>query len=159
MDTPFVRVKLTKNKYALVDLDDLSLVSDKKWQAKYSKGNWYASHSSARGEIFMHNLILGRIKNLEVDHRNQNGLDNRRENLRHATKSQNRANVSLRKDNSSGYKGVSLYGPTGKWKAYIQENGKQKHLGFFKDSIEAAKAYNREAKRIFGEFAWLNQIH
>lgn len=153
-----VTVPLTRGRFAIVDANDEYLVSNIKWQARYSKGNWYAIHSTTDGEETMHTLILGNIDGFEIDHVNQNGLDNRRTNLRHATKSQNRANVSLRKDNKSGYKGVSLLKSYGKWRAYIQKDKKLLHLGFFDTPQEAAIAYNKKAKELFGEFAWLNQI-
>lgn len=154
------RVQLTRGKYALVDLEDLPLVSDKKWQARYSKGNWYAIHSTIGRDLFMHHVILGKQRcGLEVDHINQNGLDNTRKNLRFATKSQNRANVKLRKDNLSGYKGVCLCRKTGLWRAYIQADKKWKQLGRYNTKLEAARAYNTAAQEAFGAFAWFNPIH
>lgn len=151
-------VPLTRGKFAWVDLDDLELVMKFKWHAVYSKGNWYAAARIDGQDIFMHNLLLGRRKGLEIDHENQDGLDNRRSNLRYSTPSQNRANVSLRKDNRSGFKGVCFYKPTNKWRAYIQVNKKWKQLGFFNSAVDAAVAYNKAALNAFGEFAWLNQI-
>ncbi len=59
-------------------------------------------------------------------------------------------------NNTSGYKGVSLFGRDSKWKAQIQVDGKKRHLGYFDDKIEAAKAYDRAALELHGEFAVLN---
>lgn len=106
----------------------------------------------------MHNLLLGRVDGFEVDHCDQNGLNNQRSNLRRSTRSQNRANVSLRKDNKSGFKGVCFSERLGKWRAYIQVDGRWKQIGVFANKKEAAKAYNKEAVKHFGEFAWLNPI-
>jgi len=159
MDNYVVKWPLTKGKFATLDIDDLNKVACYKWQARFSKGNWYAIHSTLEGEVTMHGLLMGSKPDCEVDHINQNGLDNRRVNLRFATKSENRANVKKRTDNSSGFKGVSFNKRVAKWRAYIQKDKKQIHLGFFDDKQKAAKAYNDAAKRLFGEFAWLNQIH
>lgn len=159
MDNYRVELPLTRGKLALLDLDDLNKVVAYKWQARFSKGNWYAIHSTANGEVTMHGLLMGSKPGYEVDHINQNGLDNRRANLRFATKTQNRANVKRRKDNSSGYKGVSFSSRLGKWRAYIQQGGKQKHLGFFKDKVEAAHVYNDAAIQTFGDYAWLNPVN
>lgn len=152
-------IPLTRGQYAIIDPQDYDLIKAYKWQARYSKGNWYAIHSTTDGEITMHGLILGTKEGHEIDHINQNGLDNRRENLRFATKSHNRANVRLRKDSKSGYKGVCFQPATGMWRAYIQIDKKWKQIGLYPTAKSAAIAYNEVAKISFGEFAWLNPIH
>lgn len=153
-----VSIPISKGLESIIDLDDINLVIPYKWHAKASKGNWYAATRIGKEIVFMHNLISGRKSGLEVDHINQDGLDNRRSNLRHSTRSQNRVNVSIRKDNKSGYKGVSLYKKTGKWRAYIQKDKKWKQIGYFNTKEAAAIAYNNAAQELFGEFAWLNHI-
>ena len=85
-----------------------------------------------------------------VDHINGNPLDNRIENLRAATHSQNMRNVTLSKANSSGQKGVAFHKSTGKWIAYVRVNGKMKHLGIFKTVGEAADA-RRSAEATYYE--------
>jgi len=91
------------------------------------------------------------------DHINHNGLDNRKANLRLATRSQNAWNRQKAKIKSrSKYKGVSWYNRGKRWSVRIQVNRKQKFLGIFEDEIEAAKAYDRAARKYFGEFAELN---
>lgn len=154
-----MKLALSKGKVALIDAKDYELVSRFKWHAKFSKGNWYACARIEGEIIFMHNLLLGRLAGLEIDHQDQNGLNNQRANLRYATQSENRANVALRKDSTSGFKGVSYSKRVGKWRAYIQKDKQQIHLGFFNIKEEAAKTYNEAAKKAFGEFAWLNPIH
>lgn len=151
-------IALSKGLYALVDAEDLDLVSSFRWHAKHSKGNWYASTRIDGDTVFMHNLILGWRKGFEVDHVDRNGLNNLKSNLRHSTLSQNRANVSLRKDNNTGFKGVSFNKAAKKWIAYINKDKKRKHLGFYITAKEAARAYNIAAFELFGEFAWLNPI-
>lgn len=99
-------------------------------------------------------IILGLEKGnpLEAEHVIPgNGLDNRRSNLRPATRAQNNANRRLRRDNTSGYKGVSFY--KGKWKAQIMHAGKAYVLGCYDTKEEAFKVYCEAAKRFHGEFA------
>lgn len=151
-------IELTRGKIAWIDAEDYSLVSRYRWHAKYSKGNWYAAARVSGEIVFMHNLLLGRRDGYEVDHEDQDGLNNQRYNLRHSTYSQNRANVKTRKDNSSGYKGVCFHPKSGRWRAYIQVNKRWKSLKSYKTPQEAALAYNTAAKEAFGEFAWLNPI-
>lgn len=107
----------------------------------------------------MHRLILRPPPGLKVDHRNGNGLDNRRSNLRLATARQNQQNQSLNSRNTSGFKGVSLV--RGKrldrpYHAYIQHEGRTRSLGHFATGDAAARAYDRAARELFGEFAFLN---
>jgi hypothetical protein len=159
MERSVAKVKLTKGKVALVDSELYQDIKDYRWYAKPSKGNWYAATKTKGLEIFMHNMLKDCPKNMELDHINQNGLDNRLKNLRVATRSQNRANVSRRKDNSSGHKGVSKTTYGNKWRAYICVNKKITHLGTFNSKEQAAKAYNEAAVKVWGDFAWLNEIH
>lgn len=98
---------------------------------------------------------------LQIDHREHgdvSGLDNRRSNLRVASVSQNIANQRLRRDNTSGYRGVSFNGKRGDWEAYIDYQRRRRRLGYFSNAEEAATAYNSAATRLFGEFARLNVI-
>jgi len=100
--------------------------------------------------------IVGIGRKLHVDHRNLNGLDNRRSNLRVATPQQNRANSEKHTAASSGFKGVAWHAHSNRWQARIKVNGKQKWLGSYATQEEAARAYDREAIAAFGEFARLN---
>jgi hypothetical protein len=106
----------------------------------------------------MQNVILPPPEGRLVDHENQDGLDNRRANLRIATRSQNNANQRRRKDNTSGYKGVVWHKRERRWQAQIQVEGKCLYLGGFDDPKDAAQAYNVAAFTHFGEFARLNEI-
>ena len=91
----------------------------------------------------------------ELDHINGDKLDNRLCNLRPATVSQNHANSKPR-GGTSRYKGVHWFKRDGKWHAAIGYNGKLVHLGYFANEIEAAKAYDKAARRLFGEYAYCN---
>jgi hypothetical protein len=101
----------------------------------------------------MHEEIL---KCALVDHRNRNGLDNQRHNLRVATHTQNRVNSGPRSDNRSGFKGVSFCKARNKWQAGLNSKRKYKFLGYFVSPEEAARAYDAAAKSLWGEFAFLN---
>ena len=91
-----------------------------------------------------------------VDHQDRNSLNNHLSNLRWCTRKENQQNMSKRKNTSSVYKGVSFYKPLNKWKAKIQSNGQQIHLGYFTDETDAGRAYDRKAIELFREFAVLN---
>lgn len=97
-------------------------------------------------------------KNQEIDHIDGNRLNNQKSNLRYATSSQNKANRGPRKDNKSGYKGVSWHKQRKKWTARIKNGSKYEHLGLFQNKIDAAKTYNIKAIEYYGSYAWLNII-
>lgn len=156
-DGHFVMIPLTKGKFTIVDEADVVLVLARgSWKA--SRGSdrvWHASRSEGYAAIYMHWLITG---NPMTDHANGNGLDNRRINLRPATKSLNAINRPPPRNNTSGYKGVSWVKRDRKWQAMIGIGGRPTHLGTFDDPVEAARAYNRAALEAFGEYAWLNPL-
>lgn len=163
--TPYREIPLTQGKVALVDAEDFQRVSQFKWHAfKNQSGKWYARSTSLVRKIgkslWMHRLILNIGDEHKVDHRDGDGLNNQRTNLRAATSAQNSYNMALRPTSLSGYKGVSRYNTrhryTGEWVASIKHNGKRLYLGKFKDPKDAALAYDAKAKELFGEFAWLN---
>lgn len=148
---------------ALVDDEDYERFGHLKWYAakNYSGYTWYAQRivgpRGARKTIQLHRQIMGCPEG-EVDHKNGDGLDCRRDNMRLATTSGNRRNVPRRKTSSSPYKGVSFQ--AGKWRARISvgpRGAAQKiSLGMFNSPEDAAAAYDAMAKKLSGEFAWIN---
>jgi HNH endonuclease len=151
------KIRLTKGKFALVDDADYKSLSKFKWHIDQHEATCYAHrtpwvHGKNRSRtIRMHRQIMGFPKGL-VDHRNGNGLDNRRRNLRLATKSQNSANSRrLSSRNTSGFRGVCL-ARDGKWQAQIKVNGKFKYLGRFKTARQAHNAFQKYAHEIYGDF-------
>jgi len=106
----------------------------------------------------MFRIIVNPFKDKQIDHINHNTLDNRKENLRIVTGSQNGMNQKLHKNNTSGYKGVHWFIYSKRWMAYIRLNSRKIHLGYFNSKIEAAYAYNYAALKYFGKFAKLNNI-
>lgn len=150
----WVRVPLTKGKSAIVSPPDFSGITRHKW---HYTGNGYAARdiwsSSKNHKILMHREILSTPNALSTDHINRNTLDNRRDNLRIATKSQNGVNIGLKKNNRSGYTGVSLNSRNGRWEAYIKCNYKRKFIGYYDTLEDAVKARQLKAMELFGEFA------
>ncbi len=145
-------IPLTKGMVAIVDDGDVAILNPYSWCASYRRGGiWYASGLVDGKRMDMHRFLMN-APNGWVDHRNHDGLDNRRANLRIATPSQNIANSRKHgTTTSSRYKGVSLFKRTGQWTAQI---GKPKrHLGYFATEESAALAYDRAAIEVWGEFA------
>ena len=104
----------------------------------------------------MHRCIIKVPTGCVVDHINHNGLDNRRANLRPATRAQNNRYSKKRKNTRSKYKGVSYYSREKQFVAKITTDGKTVKLGYFEDEVEAAKAYDKAARKYHKEFAYLN---
>jgi hypothetical protein len=150
-------IQLTRGKVATVSDEDYERVSKLKWFAWWQGHTWYACADIDRERIYMHRFILGLERDgYQVDHLDRNGLDNQRENLRLATPRMNRHNMRKQDCTSSKYRGVSWYKRHSKWKARIQDCGKHHWLGYFDSEEAAAKAYDHEARRLFGPHAALN---
>jgi len=159
-------IPLTKFKFAIVDAENFDRLNSFTWYARRGTNTWYATRCKRTGEktgntfVWMHNMIVPPPKGLMIDHANQNGLDNRKTNLRFATRSQNMQN--RRKwltPCSSKYKGVihrNYHNRRKLWNAYINVNRRRIHLGCFMTELEAARAYDVAAKKYHKEFASLN---
>lgn len=142
-------IPLTQGKFAKVDNEDFDSLKDINWH--YSLG--YAE-SGSLGK--MHRVIMQAPNGMDVDHIIQeNTLDNRKSNLRLATRSLNSANSQPRRG-SSVYKGVSWNKGASKWSSEVWNSYKKYYLGLFTDEKEAGMAYDRKALELFGEFAYLN---
>ena len=163
-------IKLSQNKVTQVDDEDFEFLNKWKWIADKGKYTFYATRNDRsipgkQKKIRMHRVILSLTDSkIIADHRDRNGLNNQRDNLRIATLSQSNANRKSHKNSTSKYLGVNLkiHKKSGKvytyWEAKIHTGGKQKTLGRFKNEIDAAKAYNKAASEIHKEFANLNII-
>lgn len=142
------KIKLTKNKYALVDDDDYDFINSFKWffiSSGYAARNTNSSDDTNKKTIMMHRVIMNTPDNLEPDHIDRNKLNNQKSNLRNVTRSKNSQNHSIQSNNKSGIKGVSWYTSRNIWRVTIKINGVQKHVGYFKTLKEAKE------KRILSE--------
>jgi len=149
-------IPLISGGVAIIDDGDAEIVAPFRWtQAKSRRGLTYARSTCHRNGVRMHRLILGAKLDEQVDHDNGNGLDNRRENIRIATPSKQAMN-RRRKENAAGpYKGVTQH-VGGKWQAHIQKDGRLARIGLFSTAEEAARAYDRMARLVHGEYARIN---
>lgn len=160
-------IPLTRGFVAIVDDEDYDKVSRFKWHAKTSKRSVYAARAipnpQARGPrqtlLYLHHVITGYPR---VDHRDGDGLNNRRENLRAATMTQNNQNRRASRTAASRFKGVftnSGFTNSGRglpWKAGIKVGARSIHLGYFGSEDDAARAYDAAAREHFGEWAAVN---
>lgn len=150
---------LSRGLFTLVDDDDFASLNQYKWYA--ATGNYAyrtVKTDGQRTNISLSRTILGVGANQLVDHINGDNLDNRRCNLRPATTAQNTANqVNLQSTNTSGYRGVTKTSAN-RWTAMVSVEGKRVRLGCFASPVDAAKAYDRAAVDIYGEFARPNYV-
>lgn len=160
-DDGIAEITLTYGKIALVDKEDAERCCQIGWTLKRWSGREYAHGSIGkhgnRKTVMLHTFLIKPGKGYTADHINGDGLDNRRCNLRLATPQENARNKRKIKQKTSKYKGVHKR-ENGKWRAAIRVNYKLINLGTFINEIDAAKTYNENALKFFGEYACLNQL-
>lgn len=158
-------IELSRGYFARVSDRDFKRINTLNWCANVKKRKdrsvkgVYAFHTDHRTNktLLMHRFILGITDSqVEVDHKDHNGLHNERGNLRLATGQQNKSHSRRRVDNTSGFKGVHWNARRSKWYASIRAQGKLTYLGSFVRVGDAAKAYDTAARRQFGKFAVTN---
>ena len=148
------QLELTKGFQTIIDDDDFDKVSQYKWYVNsdgYAVRNGYLNKK--RVTVRLHRFIMNAGPDQLIDHVNKNRLDNRKSNLRFASKSENAINSKLSNRNSTGYSGVSRVKNSSKYRARIRVNSKEIYLGLFSTVQEASEAYNEAAKQYFGKFA------
>jgi len=139
--------------YALVDTKDVALIENHNWSLGLR-----GYPTKGKGKT-LHHVIMGKpIKGQVVDHINRDKLDNRRSNLRFVNAKDNARNISMQKNNTSGYRGVWFRKDTEKWVANIKVDYIKISLGCYTSKEKAAIAYNNAAKKYFGDFAVLNKV-
>ena len=146
---------LTRGFVALIDEADAEMASVCNWYASFNGHHPYpyvkGKLPNAKSPCRLHRYLMG-FPQSQVDHRNGDTLDNRRLNLRLATQSESTANTGIRKDNKTGFKGVTFE------RGLYVATCKGVRLGFFTTAIAAAESYDREALRTFGQFARTNAV-
>lgn len=131
----------------LVDEADYAELSKHSWQISKSCGIRYARKGKSPNMVYMHRFITKPKQGLVVDHIDGNGLNNQRSNLRICTTEENLWNARKKTTTSSSkFKGVSWHKVRSKWQSQIMSKGKSKHLGYFDNELDAAKAYQEEKK-------------
>jgi hypothetical protein len=151
-----VAIRLTQGFTALVDLADFSVVAPFRWCAVVIKGRYvYAQTQSNTRRYWMHRMLMR--DSALVDHKNGNGLDNRRCNMRAADHVKNAANAKVYANTSTGHRGVDRRGRG--YRARIQREGKRVELGTFGTLEEASRARDAVAEQRDGDFARLNTVH
>lgn len=152
---------LTRGHFALIDEDDFADTSQMNWCLHVVRGLKYAVTTlflkdkvvTGKTSLLLHRYLLQTGPNEEVDHRDGDGLNNRRENLRIATSSENKMNAGKKRSSRSKFKGVSWYSGARKWVARIVDSKRRRiHLGSFDSEKDAALAYSEAAKRLHGEW-------
>lgn len=156
---PVMLIPLRPAGFAIINPEDYPLIAPYNWRmARIKKKHLYAIATTKKNgktvTVLMHRVILGLTNGEEGDHKNYNGLDNRRSNIRPATTSQNQQYQRPKPNGTSKYKGVCKFKDN--WRAQIRINGKRKWLGDYRTQIEAALAYDKAAIKHFGEFAQPN---
>jgi hypothetical protein len=157
----FRRIYLGEGKWTILDQEDYYRLRHYKWVA-YGRGtSTYAFRFKFVGPnkttmMPLHSEIMEPKEGMFVDHKNCNSLDNRRANLRYATRTENNRNRRKKKNATSRFLGVSIDKKTGRWISAIAYNKKRMWLGRFDSEVEAAHVYDKAAKKYFGEFARLN---
>lgn len=157
-------ITLTKGYVTQVDDEDFAWLSQYSWRASVTTPWLVYAMTDIQEEdgkihtIGMHRLLVSAPEGSLVDHADRNTLNNKKENLRLATKRQNSANSRDRIRATSKYRGVcqTTYNKVVKWRARITLNGRSIHLGVFDNELSAAAAYDEAALQNFGEFSTLN---
>lgn len=154
------QIPLTRGKHALVDDGDFESLSKFDWYALSGRrGKFYAARHFPGNHslvILMHRQLLAALPDEEVDHEDGDSLNNRRKNLRLATRVQQCANATRRTDNSSGAKGVNRR-PNGRFQVQIGSGKTRKCLGTFDTFQQASEVYNIAARQRWGHFSKTNQ--
>lgn len=156
------QIKLTQGQVAIIDDEDFDKINKYSWYARRARHGYYATANdipwALNNIVHMHNIIMGKAPNgLIVDHRDRDGLNNQKSDLRFSTPSQNGSNRTPW--GASKYLGVSKVKGRERWRSFIGVDRKNIYLGIFSTEESAALAYNEAAKKYKGEFANLNDIN
>lgn len=152
-------IRKKPRKYTIIDDEDYGYLNQ--WNWYFGGGDYtgsYVIRKSPEGTRYIHRELMHPKKGEYVDHINGNKLDNRKKNLRIVDGTQNLANMHKTRVGSSKYKGVQWRKDTKMWRVRVKVYGQEIHGGYYYDEKEAAKAYNRIAKDVFGQHSYLNKV-
>lgn len=154
-------IPLTQGKFAKVSDQDFGRISKFKWHARRTPRTFYAArqvrlNNGRQRARPMHRDILKANDNVEIDHRDHDGLNNQRRNLRRCAPSENTYHYQKPVTNTSGFVGVWWNAAAKKWQAAVSYRGKNRHVGLFKNQRQAAEARDKMAKSFRKKFAFLN---
>lgn len=153
-------VELTQGKWACIDAEDAGRLGAHNWcamKSPYSE-DFYAVRAGSlnangvRVHVRMHTEVIGKHKGKTPDHKSGFTLDNRKQNLRAATKVQNAFNMKVRSDNVSGCTGVSYVSSVDRWQVVLTVEGKRTHYGYFKEKDKAVNICTDLKEKLHGEF-------
>lgn len=153
-----VAIPLPRGLAALVDADDADWLSCYRWRAIRIRRTWYAVRDDGDRLVYMHRLILDAPAGMIVDHRDGNGLNNTRANLRVVTARENAINAAKRAGCSSRYRGVDWCASARAWRARVWPDGREQLVGYFATEKEAAEARERAALSVYGEYAIAGRV-
>ncbi len=151
-------IPLTKGVFAEVDDDDVPVLRRHRWQvvkARISRSPYAMTRIDGK-TVYMHRLLLAAPSGTQVDHKDLDGLNNTRANLRLATRSDQKGNSQIPTSNTSGFKGVYRDTKGNRWRAQIHVGGTTRRLGSHRTPESAAHSYDEAARLLFGDFARLN---
>jgi hypothetical protein len=155
-----IRIDLTQGQFTIVDREIYDRITAMRWFAARARDAFYAHHTGYDAgqniTVRMHRVVAFAPPGIFVDHINGDTLDNRAANLRLCTAGENSRNSIKKRPAKSRYKGVSISNTGNRWVTNIHHDGKLHFVGSFIFEIDAAAAYDREARKHFGEFARLN---
>lgn len=150
------QIPLTQGKFALIDDPDFQSVSEHKWFAVTDGWNWYAARKVKKQQQRLHNFLMEPPPGVRIDHRDGNGLNCQRRNMRISTHAQNQQNRRSKNPHTSRFKGVSWRKSHKRWVAQIRVDRQVVYLGLFEREEDAARKYDAAAEKHFGEFALTN---
>lgn len=160
IDGDVAYVPLTRGYEAVIDATDAYLVAGRNWSAATTprRKAVYAVRVEVQEDgrskmLLLHRVISGAADDQHTDHKDGDGLNNRRSNLRTCTQAENNRNMGLRADNTSGFKGVFFNKPTKVWRSEIAVSGRRIYLGQFATAELANAAYQKAAAEFHGDFA------
>lgn len=151
---------LTQGQFTLVDDEDYRYLSEYNWHTHKDRDRFYARTTIVDNghpkKVMMHRYIMRVSGGMVLDHKDGNGLNNQKSNLRICTRAENGRNQKIKDGLSSQFKGVHFHKDTGKWMSRVTVSKKLIYLGLFVSETDAAVAYDNKAKELHGEFAKLN---